>query len=139
MAELNEVRVRHELNFKGTYELIYPCKNDAKMSKYKEFVQGAVKLLNYNMNTSLPAGTIPTVSDIRSKLKENPKAKIVSKQLIKENVSRNRTEVSASKKNLIYSYNYGKKDNSSKKRTLLTLPAEPHRVEVQPQGEVHQQ
>ena len=65
-----------------------------------------------NMMTSpgLVPVNMPSASDIRSKLKENPKAKVVSKQVIKENMARNVTEGSTNKRNLIYNYGYLKKD-----------------------------
>ena len=60
-------------------------------------------------NPGLVPVNMPSASDIRNKLKENPKAKVVTKQVIKENLSRNATEVSTNKRSLIYNYGYMKK------------------------------
>ena len=78
------------------------------MEKYKEYLSYATKVVQHNPN--LIAANMPSASDIRNRLKENPKAKVVSKHVIKENLTRNNTEVSTSKRNLIYSYGYVKKD-----------------------------
>ena len=45
------------------------------------------------------------------------------------------TNQSNAKKNIIYNYNYIKKDNPSKK-ALLTLPSEPYRLESHPKNQL---
>ena len=59
------------------------------MEKYKDFLSFAAK--NVQHNPSYIAANMPSASDIRNKLKDNPKAKVISKQVIKENMTRNAT------------------------------------------------
>lgn len=68
--------------------------------------------------------TIPTMaSEIRNKLRDIPKTKMSEKKIIKENLTKNVTDTSK-KRNIIYNYNYIKKDkDSGNKRALLTLPS----------------
>jgi hypothetical protein len=52
-------------------------------------------------------------------------------------LSKNVSEAPTNKKTLIYNYGYLKKDREEgKKRTLVTLPAEPYRVEVHPKEKI---
>ena len=59
------------------------------MEKYKEYLAFATK--NVQHNPAFIAANMPSASDIRNKLKENPKAKVITKQVIKENMTRNVT------------------------------------------------
>lgn len=56
--------------------------------------------------------------------------RVVSKHIVKENIGRHVPESDTSKRNLIYNYNYLKKDRDSTKKTLVTLPAQPMRAEA---------
>jgi hypothetical protein len=71
---------------------------------------------------------MPSVGNLRNRLTEAPKNKASPRQIIKENVNKNMgNNPSSSKKNIIYNYNYIKKDGPSKK-ALFTLPSEPYRL-----------
>lgn len=100
------------------------------MAKYSEFQIQSSKLVH---RATSSASTIPTVSDLRNRLKEVPKNKLSNRQIIKENITKNMAEQGQSKKNLIYNYNYIKKDREApSKKTLVTLPSEPYRMESHP-------
>jgi tubulin polyglutamylase TTLL6/13 len=79
--ELNEIRIKQELESRGTYEIIFPCKSETKMDRYKEYELWAVK--QYQQSSTLSVASLPSAMDIRNKLKDNPKAKVVSKHIIK--------------------------------------------------------
>lgn len=105
--------------------MIYPCRNEAKTQKYASFLSYASRIHQHNHTNS--TSTIPTVSDIRNKLRDLPKTKTNSKQIIKEHIGRN---MENKKKNIIYNYNYLKdKREVPSKRALHTLPSEPHRID----------
>ena len=86
-------------------------------------------------NESNSTAVIPSVSNLRNKLNDVPK-KVSPRQIIKESMAKNiETNQSNAKKNIIYNYNYIKKDNPSKK-ALLTLPSEPYRLESHPKSQL---
>lgn len=103
------------------------------MGKYTEFLAHAAKI---SRNTVSSTAAIPSVNDFRNRLKEVPKNRPSPRQIIKENINKNMSSNQASsKKNIIYNYNYLKKDGPSKK-ALLTLPSEPYRLESHPKSQL---
>ena len=89
-----------------------------------------------NRNEPSPTTAISSVNNLRNRLKEVPKNRPSPRQMIKENVSKNMSINQAnSKKDIIYNYNYLKKEAPSKK-TLLTLPSEPYRLDSHPKSQL---
>jgi hypothetical protein len=95
--------------------MIYPHKSQAKQEKYDQIMQFSMKSMNANnSNHSTSVSTI----DIRNRLKEAPKSKVLSKQQLAKIIPE------TTKKNIIYNYNNIKHPASSSKKALQTLPAE---------------
>ncbi len=101
--------------------MIFPHKNPEKQNKYDQFIHFAMKSLNFHSTAST---NVSTAVDIRGRLKEGPKSKLMSKQQLSKMVPE-------TKKNIIYNYNNIKHPISSSKK-LQTLPAYRLRADSQP-------
>lgn len=69
--------MQNENYFKGTYEMIFPNKTTSKQEKYEHFIQFAMRSMNLHSTIST---NVSSTIDIRSKLKDSTKTKIVTKQ-----------------------------------------------------------